>query len=324
MKDNLEHRINDGEKEIVERLKRLSVEIPTHIDDEHVIRAGKYIVDHNITILDKGRLIIEEGTEIMFDKSKGIICGIYAPISNEERPGGQLIIEGTKDRPVILGAQVATWDGISFVQTKEESIIRHAHIIHSSSSGINCRHGKFQMENCVIDGCDTYSNGGGIFIEYSTARLVDTIIKNNIAEKGGGIYSTESKVRIENSMISHNHARNTGGGIYINESRVTIENSTINHNNAQKMGGGIYNDARSRTILSNSNLKSNQAGEYGGGIYNNSDSEMKLVDSRITWNHAGREGGGIFETVNSSWMKSGFNISHCRIRFNSPDNRRHI
>jgi hypothetical protein len=56
---------------------------------------------------------------------------------------------------------------------------------------------------------------------------------------GGGIYCTQSRLTIDNCIISYNVADDQGGGIFCDSSDIDIENCVF-HGNSAETGGGIY------------------------------------------------------------------------------------
>ncbi len=86
--------------------------------------------------------------------------------------------------------------------------------------------------------------GGGIQIAYSHLTVSNSIIRNNYAGWGGGIYVNEySSPRIMNCIITNNTAGTTGGGISIYRySAAILENCVINKNlsTGAGSGGGMF------------------------------------------------------------------------------------
>ena len=133
-----------------------------------------------------------------------------------------------------------------------------------------------------------FLNSGGVF------TLTNSIIRNNTAQYGGGLYrsgtsSNLGSATITNSTISNNSAQE-GGGIS-NSFRMTVTSSTISNNTAG-VGGGIYNYFGTLT-MTNSTISGNSAGSNGGGI-NNRDGSMTLRDLTISKNTTSAKGGGIY------------------------------
>jgi hypothetical protein len=85
--------------------------------------------------------------------------------------------------------------------------------------------------------------GGGLGLEFSVAIIENCKFFNNYVHwgdynnsKGGAIYAQFSDLIIKNSLIHDNNAQD-GAGIYLDRSSVNCINSTISYNN----GGGVFN-----------------------------------------------------------------------------------
>ncbi|WP_341529472.1 choice-of-anchor Q domain-containing protein [Nostoc sp. UHCC 0302] len=152
-------------------------------------------------------------------------------------------------------------------------------------------------ENKTGDLFDQY--GGGIYnSDYGAVTLSNSTIKNNRAEYGGGIYSTNGSVTVSNSIFSGNEAEylsfigfssGSGGGIYSTNSTLTVNNSTFSSNSANDQGGGIFSD---RTLtVSNSKFDNNSANFQGSGIINHYGT-LTVINS-IFNNNSTNSGGGI-------------------------------
>jgi hypothetical protein len=147
------------------------------------------------------------------------------------------------------------------------------------------------------------SIGGGIY-NVGELTLTHSIVTNNDADYGGGIFNSKSPdypaskgLFVLDSTIASNHAATFGGGIYNFAGSANVQNTTI-HDNQGGNGGGIhskseYGRARSNVTIVNSTITGNYAGAYGGGIDNNSYSTMRIDGSTIEDNSA-NTGGGIY------------------------------
>ena len=120
-------------------------------------------------------------------------------------------------------------------------------------------------------------------------RLTDCVVNNNVANFGGGIYTTwHGTFDIKNTEFRQNGAFK-GGGIYIS-------------------GGNIFDTTAASLLIDDSSFVSNGGGETnpgdtwgasGGAIYAELDRTLLVIDSTISGNFASRNGGGIF-TLNST------------------------
>jgi parallel beta-helix repeat protein len=149
----------------------------------------------------------------------------------------------------------------------------------------------------IIDGDSSGSvvtfNSG----EDSTAMLSGFTIQNGTTTGyGGGIKCYESNPKLNNLMITGNHAVGGGGIMCTNYSSPTISNVVISNNIAESDGGagaGMMCWNNSSPVLENSIISNNTAVYgYGAGIYCSNNSNPMLTNLMITDNHA-FGGGGI-------------------------------
>ncbi|CAN5631060.1 hypothetical protein BH10CHL1_BH10CHL1_33130 [soil metagenome] len=135
-------------------------------------------------------------------------------------------------------------------------------------------------------------SGGGIFTNNDLTLILMHIIDNQ-ASFGGGIYSANGNLVINQSTLSGNTADNGGGGLFKDISgSTTISNSAIYSNTANEDGGGLQIDGGS-LLLENSTVSGNQATQNGGGIWD-SVTGATLHYSTLTNNQAGSSGGGLY------------------------------
>ena len=143
--------------------------------------------------------------------------------------------------------------------------------------------GNLELDRTIISENESFSNfrvfgdGGITNSGYGSVTIYNSIISNNSASNGGGIFNN-GKLEIVSSLISENKSGEIagfafgdyGGGID-NRGMATIINSTISGNSANN-GGGISQRANigygetSLTII-NSTISGNSASQ-GSGIYN--------------------------------------------------------
>jgi CSLREA domain-containing protein len=150
-----------------------------------------------------------------------------------------------------------------------------------------------------------YCQAGGGIVNNGEAFIDKTSIHHNVMEYGGGIASF-GVTYIRDSAIVGNRSTNTpyrgrdicfglGGGIYSQNDRLSIENSTIAHNLADYGGGGINSSSLAVTIT-NTTIVSNYASLYhaagnpnpspanSGGI--NAGSPITITNTLITNNRS--------------------------------------
>jgi CSLREA domain-containing protein len=163
---------------------------------------------------------------------------------------------------------------------------------------------RLDNNTCTEATCD----GGGIRND-SVLQLIDSVVENNHAQdRGGGIYSgvntmIPTQTTIVNSVIRGNSA-DAGGGIY---SRQTMQmaNSLVENNAADQssnsLGGGIYLYGDGSTSLVNVTISGNRSNASGGGIFASSTPDVTLKNVTITENIADDDleldavgGGGLY------------------------------
>lgn len=149
------------------------------------------------------------------------------------------------------------------------------------------------------------STGGGLRIEEGSTAVLgrNTVINNNTAKSGGGVYTKGGKVTINSSTITENKATGNGGGICAEDnSTVTVVGGEISSNTSAGVeqtasgGGGLYTN-NSTVTLDKVTITGNKAitdsRNDGGGILA-AGSNLTITGSTITENTAPDCGGGLF------------------------------
>lgn len=294
--DNLEHRIDEGEREMFERLQQIQDTessssggtIPEFIEHEYTIKSGTYDVDHHILVHEKGTLIIEKGTVLNFDKDIGLFIG------TRMEKGGTLHVDGTADEPVIMKKKDDSWNSEWYGITIEHSL--NGNLL----SNVNIKGAKKEQ-------------GGGIYIHQSKLRLENGTINYCEARQGGGMYNEDSEVEVYTSNI-HDNKSDVGGGIYHNGSVLKAINSNISSNNAQNGGGGIF-ISNAKGELGHCNISKNDAESWGGAGICTENSRVKISFSQITENKTEGWGGGLSATHRSYIELEGVNIEKNKAHF---------
>ncbi|HEX8195296.1 MAG TPA: choice-of-anchor Q domain-containing protein [Pyrinomonadaceae bacterium] len=173
---------------------------------------------------------------------------------------------------------------------------------NGTGGGLNIGGGTvFNLINSTVNGNVARLIAGGIGNAGNTTITNSTISANRTETgSGGGIYSSNGVLRLNNSTISNNTAAglsNSSGGGIVNYSSAILTNTTVNNNSAA-LGGGIFNqgvlEANGSTVVTNNALNGG-----GGGIYNNynggtSPSRVIMSNSIIGGNTSSSSGGGIY------------------------------
>lgn len=134
---------------------------------------------------------------------------------------------------------------------------------------------------------------GGIFNDYGTINLFDSLIIGNRSdgEGGGAVYNLDGVLKLVNSTVRDNRA-DASGGIYNWDGILILENSSIENNVAGDYNGGISNWYGLLTAV-NSTISGNSARNSGGAILNY-EGDVNLANSTVSDNSVYMDGGGIW------------------------------
>lgn len=186
-------------------------------------------------------------------------------------------------------------------------------------------------QNVAVDGGGIYADGAVVSIEHSTlsqheisgdggglyARknatvelLPDAIVEDNVADRGAGLFATESNLNLDGALVTNNNAESQGGGVHVeNGALLTALESSIEHNraeagsglNAGNRGGGINVDPGASVQLAMSTVDQNHAYD-GGGLYATGSHAVTIEQSSLTGNTAWWRGGAVSVGGGTSWI----------------------
>ena len=158
-----------------------------------------------------------------------------------------------------------------------------------------------------------YTNGGGIYSENSIINIEESNFMDNIADEGGAIYNMNSTLNIFNTDFSNNNA-NWYGGAILSDSQLTIYDSKFNNNNAGYKGGSIHTTqsefSENSFLVINNTIMYNNSAEYGGAISSSNLQYVHIFNSEIYENNASfgsvisRLSGNEIKIINSSCYKN--------------------
>ncbi len=150
--------------------------------------------------------------------------------------------------------------------------------IHSAS---------IEFDGATFEGNSALSNGGALYVSYTTASTIN------------------SSVKVNNSEFNGNTSGGNGGAIYATEHEVeddklalTVKNTEFKNNQAIGYGGAVYTTAKVDSYMKDVDFTANKAGipdkkTYGGAIYMTSGSGLEVDTATFTENEASYCGGGI-------------------------------
>ena len=144
------------------------------------------------------------------------------------------------------------------------------------------------------------THGAGIWMSNSLGTVNNCIIKNCIAERGGGIAIINSpKGNIRNCEITNNEAEIEGGGIYVKNSTLISRNNIYALNvSLSGEAGGILFEGSTATLINN---RFNNNVALTGGAMKSINSQVDINYSTFTTNVAIiTASGGVLEIDNDS------------------------
>jgi hypothetical protein len=191
--------------------------------------------------------------------------------------GKDLTIRGrSADQTVVQAHERAgkARDRVFFIPAGASVTIKDLTIRHGNpredirSGGAIENRGALTLSQCVIR--DNQANcGGGVYAEGGTLMVLNTTIRDNLADGKGPI----------------GYSCGAGGAIKITEAgTLTLINSTLTGNRAKLRGGGLHVSCKSSAALINSTISGNSAGGRGGGI--NIGGTVNLTHCTISGNSA--------------------------------------
>lgn len=183
---------------------------------------------------------VTPGAEICFDE------GISIEVE------GVLVADGNTEKPIVFRPCHSDkyWAGMRFSDSRALGGVRStlSHVVVEGAQ-------KARDDYNERVGVDAETAGGGIYAERSDLDIINSTIRRNKAEIGGGIYiGPDSDVTVKRSAIYSNEALGSryifsgGGGVYVsNARRASIVQSVIALNSFaqgsypnEEGGGGIY------------------------------------------------------------------------------------
>jgi predicted outer membrane repeat protein len=177
--------------------------------------------------------------------------------------------------------------------------------------------------NLVIqNGQVTDENGAGIYCYSSTTLSLDHVIvrNNNLLRQaqngrdGGGIYSSNCTLSINNSTISGNSSAGWGGGLSIRDGTASVNNTLITSNaiaGDHGYSGGGLSFSGAIGLFDKVTVSNNTSVNGGAGMFVNvtSTGSFTMQNSTVSGNTAENSGGGLLlynaaKIVNSTFSNN--------------------
>lgn len=191
------------------------------------------------TVKDGGKLTVKEGVTLIASGSeKNAIL----------QDGGEVIIEGTENKPVSLSNTTNSGAAIAISGGKFTASYINLSATGNYSQPLEIKGGTVVIDNMTITGQTHAINGSGVYIYDGTITFTACSITNNTSSMSGG-------------------SSRKGGGIYMNNGNLTLNSCSITGNKVEyyvsndstnAQGGGIYVERGTITIDSLTSISGNQ------------------------------------------------------------------
>lgn len=240
--------------------------------------ASPYVIDKDIRVLEGASLLIEPGTEILFE-------GLWSLIIE-----GELLARGTEDAPIVFSAttkgdEPVFWQSVKFMpgsvdakfeyldEYKSGSIIEHA-IFEYARNAVWLDEASPYVASCLFRNNQTETSietigGAAIRIDNGSApRIVQNSFEDNQAQPftfGGAISIWDSAPIVQDNYFSGNTS-SYGGAISTDGVYSPIVGNTFENNSSISEGGAVSLLSSSNAFLNNT-LSGNFSPEDGGGLH---------------------------------------------------------
>ena len=133
---------------------------------------------------------------------------------------------------------------------------------------------------------------GGAVVTRGEIAVIDSKIKQNLAEEPGGGIMSQRRATIIRSVIVGNLANDDGGGVYARRGGIQVYDSTVSSNLVDGSGGAL--GSTGDILVVRSHMDGNTTDGDGGAIYTDEDGDVTVIDSTVNGSTADGPGGAIF------------------------------
>ena len=255
------------------------------------LERGDYLAIDDLLVAQNSELVIEAGTTIEFAQGKEFLIQ------------GYINAVGTETDSIRFHSE-SDWEGIKFTGSGSDySEMAFCAVSNSVSSGIDVFSCSITIRNSRFNENSDDADGGGLhFWNIGNCLVENSVITDNIARYGGGIYCANSdSLTLISNIITNNSTNNGGGGgLYIKTSDyIVLSTCMIDSNASSDKGGGISITDCNLFHLTDCIIDSNYSASSGAGIYSVNISEYLIENCELNYNYLSW-GDGIAVYVDSS------------------------
>ncbi|MFH1466443.1 MAG: MopE-related protein [Pseudomonadota bacterium] len=167
-----------------------------------------------------------------------------------------------------------------------------------SGGGIYQSNGALTASDLLVQDCTASNYGGGLYVNGVTLALYTAEFDDNIASAqwGGGVYTANSTVAMEDVTVTGNSSGSYAGGAYLGYGTADITSCDFDANSATSAGGLMIQGGSA--AITSTGISDNVVSYIGGGLYVTG-ATVSIVSTQIDGNTAGTSsstrgyGGGV-------------------------------
>jgi hypothetical protein len=240
-----------------------------------ICRKGRRRVSHTYTLLGRAPVAVDTESELRaawgnprvtaIDVTADIFlraCELGDPMRESRRP---ILLDGHGHtlRQTCFEKRLLRQDGTGFVELRNVTLTR------GGSDG-----------------------PGGAVTTRGEIAVIDSRIKQNLAEEPGGGIMSQRRATIVRSVITGNLANDDGGGVYARRGGIQVYDSIVSGNLVDGSGGAL--GSTGDVLVVRSHMDGNTTDGDGGAIYTDEDGDVTVIDSTVSGSTADGPGGAIF------------------------------
>ena len=242
----------------------------------------------------------DEGEEIGEESAAVTVCGTSIQAAIDDAPSGAVIniCAGVYEERLVVNGKALTLrgpDGAANTIIDGGASGRVLDVNNAPGAGVTVR-------TLTLRNGRTTGTGGGVRCRSSQLAITSSVIADNQATGGGGLYANGCALTVTGTRFENNDGNSKfGGGAWVAGSSGLIRTSTFLGNRAE-LGGGVAL-VGGTLDLRNSLVRDNTAAVRGGGLYLASNADV--VRTRVLDNTSDWIGGGIYVFRNAPTISDG-------------------
>lgn len=199
-------------------------------------QSGDHVwVDNDVYYPDNGSSVTDDDRSASFTLQDDV--KIFGGFQGDESSVDERPVD-FRTAPTILSGDI---DQTSSDPAKDDADVsgNAYHVVESTGDNSGAELRRVRIAHGNADGRGDESIGGGVFLDNTSAKILNSYVQMNDAERGGGIGVKRGTPTLHGNLVNANDAANAGGGVYTwnTGSGITATHNTITHNDASDTGG---------------------------------------------------------------------------------------